>query len=168
MGAMQAFLERLETPDIRSLYANLDATWNARAEHLNSRLEIEDLPVRVANLSSIWTVTYTRPCAYNWMLQYYLRAEGIALSWVGTGRFIFSLDYTPADFAEVANRFVAAARAMERGGWWADVPGLTNKRIRRNLLKAFLAARLGLRDEARGAEAPRDEALPDAASGRSA
>ncbi len=50
--------------------------------------------MRVANLSSIWTVLYTQPSRYNWMLQYYLRAEGLALSWVGTGRLIFSLNYT--------------------------------------------------------------------------
>ena len=28
------------------------------------------------------------------MFQYYLRAEDLALSWVGTGRLIFSLNYT--------------------------------------------------------------------------
>ena len=50
--------------------------------------------MQVANLSSIWTVSYTQPSRYNWMLQYYLRAEGLALSWVGTGRLIFSLNYT--------------------------------------------------------------------------
>ena len=50
-----------------------------------------------------------QPSRYNWMLQYYLRAEGLALSWVGTGRLIFSLNYTDADFAEVAGRFVTAA-----------------------------------------------------------
>ena len=49
------------------------------------------------------------------MLQYYLRAEGLALSWVGTGRLIFSLNYTDADFAAVADRFVAAATAMQAG-----------------------------------------------------
>jgi glutamate-1-semialdehyde 2,1-aminomutase len=96
------------------------------------------------------------------MLQYYLRAEGLALSWVGTGRFVFSLNYTDADFDEVANRFVAAARKMERDGWWAEVPGLTNKRIRRNLLKAFLAARLGMRGGPGEAAAPRDAAMPGA------
>ncbi len=48
------------------------------------------------------------------MLQYYLRAEGLALSWIGTGRLIFSLNYTDADFAAVADRFVAAAKAMQR------------------------------------------------------
>ena len=70
--------------------------------------------MQVANLSSIWTVCYTRPSRYNWMLQYYLRAEGLALSWVGTGRLIFSLNYTDADFDAVADRFVAAAKAMQR------------------------------------------------------
>ena len=85
---------------------------------MNDRLAAHNLPVRVANLSSIWTVHYTEPSRYNWMLQYYLRAEGLALSWVGTGRLIFSLNYTDADFAEVANRFVAAAEKMKQDGWW--------------------------------------------------
>ena len=44
------------------------------------------------------------------MLQYYLRAEGLALSWIGTGRLIFSLNYTDADFDAVAERFVDAAQ----------------------------------------------------------
>ena len=167
MGAMRAFLDRLESPAVRALYDDLDATWNERAEQLNARFEIEDLPVRVANLSTIWTVSYVRPCAYNWMLQYYLRAEGLALSWVGTGRLIFSLDYAKADYADVADRFLAAARAMERGGWWAEVPGLTNKRIRRNLLKAFLAARFGARGGPRDAGTPLGAAPPDALPGES-
>ena len=167
MGAMQVFLERMETPVVRDLYVGLDDTWNRRANMLNERLAAAGLPVRVANLSSIWTVYYTRPGRYNWMLQYYLRAEGLALSWVGTGRLIFSLDYSKADYADVADRFLAAARAMERGGWWAEVPGLTNKRIRRNLLKAFLAARFGGRSDARDAEASRGAALPDALPGES-
>jgi glutamate-1-semialdehyde 2,1-aminomutase len=101
------------------------------------------------------------------MLQYYLRAEGLALSWVGTGRLIFSLDYSKADYADVADRFLAAARAMERGGWWAEVPGLTNKRIRRNLLKAFLAARFGARGGPRDAGTPLGAAPPDALPGES-
>ena len=56
MGAMQVFLERLEQPAIRALYDDVDATWNGRAASLNRRLEAEDLPVRVANLSTIWTL----------------------------------------------------------------------------------------------------------------
>jgi glutamate-1-semialdehyde 2,1-aminomutase len=143
MGAMQVFLERLDTPAVRDLYVGLDETWNRRAATLNAQLEGAGLPVRVANLSSIWTVFYTQPSRYNWMLQYYLRAEGLALSWVGTGRFIFSLNYNEGDFAAVADRFVAAATAMKRDGWWWEAPGVTDKAIRRGILREILAHRLG-------------------------
>jgi glutamate-1-semialdehyde 2,1-aminomutase len=139
MGAMHEFLRRMETPEIQRLYDGLDERWNARAEQLNSRLAGEELPVSVVNLSSIWTVCYARPSRYNWMLQYYLRAEGLALSWVGTGRLVFSLNYSDADFAAVADRFVAAARAMERDGWWWSAAGASNGTIRRQVLRETLA-----------------------------
>jgi glutamate-1-semialdehyde 2,1-aminomutase len=141
MAAMHEFLQRLETPEIRRLYDGLDELWNARAAHLNKRLREEGLPVQVANLSSIWTVLYTQPSRYNWMLQFYLRVEGLALSWVGTGRLIFSLNYTQADFDAVVERFVAAARMMQQDGWWWADPAATNKSIRRSLLREMLAHR---------------------------
>jgi len=141
MGAMQAFLDKLETPAVRALYDDLDATWDTRAATLNARLESAGLPVRVANLSTIWSVYYTEPSRYNWMLQYYLRAEGLALSWVGTGRLIFSLNYSADDFAAVAERFVAAAEAMVRDGWWGAGAGQENKTIRRQILREMLAHR---------------------------
>ena len=145
MGAMQVFLEQLEQPQVRALYEGLEETWNGRARALNQRLENAGLPLRVANMSSIWTVFYTLPCRYNWMLQYYLRSEGLALSWVGTGRLIFSLNYEDVDFAMVAESFVAAAQAMARDGWWWQAPGLTNKAIRRDILREMLANRLAQR-----------------------
>ncbi|MEA2696248.1 MAG: glutamate-semialdehyde -aminomutase [Myxococcales bacterium] len=141
MGAMHEFLRRLETAEVRALYQDLDDVWNQRAQALNQRLAEQQLPVRAANLCSIWTVLYTRPSRYNWMLQYYLRAEGLALSWVGTGRFIFSLNYTEADFAAVADRFMAAAKAMEQDGFWWSNAALTNKAIKRRLLREVLTAR---------------------------
>ena len=145
MAAMNEFLRYLETPRARELYRDLDQTWNARAQRLNGRLREEALPVEVANMSSIWTVRYLRPSRYNWMLQYYLRAEGLALSWIGTGRLIFSLNYTEADFQAVADRFVAAARSMQRDGWWWHDPAATNTSIKRRILKEMIAHRLSPR-----------------------
>ena len=139
MTAMDEFLSRLASPNFRAVYNGLDETWNGRAKALNDRLSAEGLPARVSNLSSIWMVHYTEPSRYNWMFQYYLRAEGLALSWVGTGRLIFSLNYTDADFAEVTKRFVAAAENMKRDGWWWHEASLTNKNIRRQILKEMLA-----------------------------
>ena len=139
MTAMDEFLSRLASPNFRAVYDGLDETWNGRAKQLNDRLAGADVPVRLANLSSIWMVHYTEPSRYNWMLQYYLRAEGLALSWVGTGRLVFSLNYTDADFAEVEKRFVAAAEKMKRDGWWWHEASLTNKNIRRRILKEMLA-----------------------------
>ena len=142
MAAMNEFLRYLETPRARELYRELDRIWNERAQRLNQRLREEALPVEVANMSSIWTVSYLRPSRYNWMLQYYLRAEGLALSWTGTARLIFSLNYTEADFQAVADRFVAAARAMQQDGWWWHAPAATNTSIKRRILKEMIAHRL--------------------------
>ncbi len=141
MGAMDVFLERIEEPSIQGLYDGLDARWNARAAQLNQMLHDAKLPVQIANMSSIWTVNYTQPSRYNWLLQYYLRREGLALSWVGTGRFIFSLNYTDQDFMEVAQRIVRACQAMQADGWWWMNPALSNKAIKRGLLREMLGKR---------------------------
>ncbi len=141
MGAMQVFLERLHSEPVRRMYAGLDDTWNARAAQMNSALQAAGVPVQVANLSSIWTVSYTAPSRYNWMLQFYLREQGLALSWVGTGRLVFSLNYSSADFDAVLQRFVAAAQAMQADGWWWRDAALTNRRIRRGILREMLAHR---------------------------
>ncbi|WP_374522613.1 aminotransferase class III-fold pyridoxal phosphate-dependent enzyme [Hydrogenophaga sp.] len=141
MGAMQVFLEKLQTPEVQAMYQDLDATWDARAATLNQRLQLAGLPVRVANLQTVWTVQYTEPSRHNWMLQFYLRADGLALSWVGTGRFIFSLNYTAEDFQAVSDRFLRAAERMRDDGWWWHQPGLTNQRIRRGVLREMFRHR---------------------------
>jgi len=135
MGAMNAFLRRFATPECQALYKDLDATWTVRAEALNARLAAADLPVAVSNMSTIWTVLYTRPSRYNWMFQYYLRKHGLALSWVGSGRLIFSLNYSAQDFAAVADQFVAAAEEMARDGWWWQAEHGKPVNIKRRVLR---------------------------------
>ena len=137
MAAMSAFLDALQTPAIAKLYQGIDERWDTRAALLNSRLEQQGLPVRVANMSTVWTVLYTKPARYNWMLQFYLRAHGLALSWVGSGRLIFSLNYGDVEFAEVVERFVQAAQAMQKDGWWSG-PEQTNQMIRKGIFREML------------------------------
>ena len=141
MGAMKAFLDRIERPEIQAIYAGLDERWNERARRFNEALQDAGVPVRIANLSSIWTVLYTQPSRYNWMLQFYLRVHGLALSWVGSGRLIFSLNYGEADFDAVGQCFVSAAREMQADGWWWDNAGQTNQSIKRGILREMLRQR---------------------------
>ncbi len=142
MGAMYEFLLALEGAPLRDLYSGLEKTWNGRAAALNERLAAAQLPLRVANLSTIWTMYYLEPGRYNWMLQYYLRSAGLALSWVGTGRLIFSLNYTDEEFNTVADRIVSAAERMRADGWWWSAPARSNRSLRWRVLMEMVQARL--------------------------
>jgi len=128
MATMNEFLEHVLKPAVTAELEAADARWNERAGRMNRALAEADAPVRVRNLSSVWTVLYTAPSRYNWMFQFYLRDAGLSLSWVGTGRLIFSHDYTDAQFAAVVERFVAAAQAMRADGWWSPALRTTSAR----------------------------------------
>ena len=141
MGAMASFLERLEDPQVLAAYQNIDAVWDARAQRFNQAMQAQNLPVRASNMTSVWTLSYTAPSRYNWMLQYYLRLHGLALSWVGTGRLIFSLNYSEEDFEVVLSRCVQAAQQMREDGWWWQAPGVTNRSIRRRIVLETLGLR---------------------------
>lgn len=144
MGAMNEFLRRIDTPEARESYRQAGAVWASRAAALNAELACRQLPVQVADLGSIWAIRYTIPSRYHWMFQYYLRAEGLALSWVGTGRLIFSHIYSDADFAAVVRRFITAATAMRDDGWWWESPSLTARSIQVQVLREMAAARFSL------------------------
>ena len=138
MGAMKAFLDRLESAEVKAIYEGVDERWNARAARFNQTMLAAGLPIQVANMQSIWSVFYTTPSRYNWMLQFYLREQGLALSWIGTGRLIFSLNYSDADFTAVLERFVQAAKVMQAEGWWTSDAALSNKAIKRSILLEML------------------------------
>ncbi len=161
MAAMNVFLRRLETPEVLARYKGLDATWDARAAAMNAAFAKAELPLRVAHMGTVWTVEYTRPSRYHWMLQFYLRAHGLALSWVGTGRLIFGLHFGDTDFEEVCHRFVAAAVQMRADGWWWFDPARSERTYGRALLREMLLHRLpkalrpaGLAPAPRGRETP--------------
>ncbi len=142
MGAMNSFLKQLDRPEINTLYDNLDQVWSARKSQLNARLKEENIPLRMEAMSTVWTVIYDVPSRYNWMLQYYLRKHGIALSWVGTGRLIFNLGFSDTDFEEFSLRFINAAKELQEQGWWWISAEQTNKNIKRSVALELLKARL--------------------------
>lgn len=161
MATMNEFLRFALTDEFANDIDAADTLWNERSLHLNDELSERKLPVRVHNLSSIWVLTYTAVSRYNWMFQYYLRAEGLSLSWVGTGRLIFSHNYDDKDFEAVVKRFVKAAETMSADGWWEPVPEASNKSIRRQVLKELIATRFG------GRPSPKSVApMPDPAADR--
>lgn len=145
MGAMNSFLQQLDRSEIQSQYENLEKTWIARREQLNEELKAQHLPLRMESMSTVWTVLYDVPSRYNWMLQYYLRREGIALSWVGTGRIIFNLGFKDEDFEAFSQRFIAAAQAMQADGWWWTPEGQTNKNIKRSVARELIQTLLRAR-----------------------
>lgn len=140
LACMDEFLRRIEQEEYQQIYQNLDTIWDSRVAELNHRLEQAELPVHIENLSSIWTISYTKPSRYNWLYQYYLRNEGIVLSWVGTGRIIMSFNFSDEDFEAVMKRFVDAAKQMQTDGWWWQNPSLTNKSIKKRMTKDILRA----------------------------
>ena len=57
---------------------------------------------------------------------------------MGTGRIIWSLNFSERDFAAVLERWVQAGHAMQQAGWWWTDGRTSNKSIKRSLLKESL------------------------------
>jgi glutamate-1-semialdehyde 2,1-aminomutase len=142
LTAMQAFLDRIKSPEIETLYAEMEVLWTARRERLNRQLADRQLPLRFEGMPTVWSLIFTRPGRYHWLLQFYLRREGIVMSWVGTGRLIFNLQFSEREFEEFSHKLFAAALQFQQHGWWAGSPHRGEAgRIRRQILKELLINR---------------------------
>ena len=136
MGAMNEFLNWLVRPATAELYAEAKHRCEQWVCSTNESLSKLSLPVRVMNFATIWTVLFKEPGRYNWLLQYYLRAEGVTLSWVGTGRCMSSIDFTPDDYQDLQAKLLNAVQTMKGDGWWlneAQQPG-REKTMRSHLI----------------------------------
>jgi glutamate-1-semialdehyde 2,1-aminomutase len=120
MGAMYEFLTWVTAPERKTDYEVMNQQCAEWVRSTNARLADEALPVRVMHLGTIWTVLFSEPGRYNWLLQYYLRAEGVTLSWVGTGRCLSSMDFSAKDYKTLQLALVNATSQMKRDGWWLD------------------------------------------------
>lgn len=120
MGAMAEFLGWVETPAANTELEALNARTAQWAADSTRVFAAAGLPLTVTHLASIWTLQFTQPSRYNWLLQYYLRAAGVNLSWVGTGRCMFNLDFSDDDLRDLTTAIVDAALHMRADKWWLD------------------------------------------------
>jgi len=141
MGAMNEFLRWLGDPATPALYDEMNDRCAQWAEATNRLLAEASLPIRVVHLATVWTVLFVEPGRYNWLLQYYLRAEGVTLSWVGTGRCLSTMDFTEKDYSALQTKLVDAAARMRADGWWlgAEHPR-REKTMRLRLIRELLTA----------------------------
>ncbi|MFM9967025.1 MAG: aminotransferase class III-fold pyridoxal phosphate-dependent enzyme [Burkholderiales bacterium] len=146
MGAMNEFLHWVRTPEAAAEYQLANQRCAAWAKTTNEEFAAAALPVRVGHLGTIWTVLYSQPGRYNWLLQYYLRLEGINMSWVGTGRCLTSLDYTEADYDALRVKLREATAKMKNDKWWLSETEQPerDRDIRRGLTREFLGSLLRL------------------------
>ena len=140
MGSMNEFLRWVTAPVTATLYTEMNERCADWVSATNRQLADESLPLRVEHLATVWTVVFTEPGRYNWLLQYYLRAEGVTLSWVGTGRCLSSMDMTDKDYEALRDKLVAAARAMRADGWWLASAHYPRREtmIRRRLIREII------------------------------
>ena len=146
LACMAEFLDWVSRSETRDQYALATSRTDAWVHSVNKVLAEESLPMRVDNLTTVWTVLFTQPGRYHWMFQYYLRAEGLSLSWVGTGRCLFSLDFSEEDYEKVKQALLRAARQMKQDGWWDGNASASDisKLIGKEMAWQMVAQRLGL------------------------
>jgi len=142
MGAMNEFLRWVTEPSTATDYTEMNERCARWVRSTNRRLVEQALPLRLVHLGTVWTVLFTEPGRYNWLLQYYLRAQGVTLSWVGTGRCLSNMDFTEKDYDDLQTKLLAAAHAMKADGWWltaVEQPG-RERRMRRMLVREVLGS----------------------------
>ena len=127
MGSMNAFLKWNTRKEAQGEYDAMHARIDAFIAKANATFKAKGFPLELSNWFSVWSMMYTAPGRYHWMLQYYLRDAGVALSWVGTGRLLFALDWTQEHYDALLERILVACEGMQQGGWW-EPPRVNIKR----------------------------------------
>ena len=144
MVAMNQFLKALDEPEMAQKIRESSCVWSERLTQFNESMQSKGFPIQMIGMETVWSLQHTCASRYNWMLQFFLREAGIALSWTGTGRFIFNHAVSDHDFEWFLERFIQACEKMQSGGWWWHPEGQTSKLIRRRFLMETLKFKLGL------------------------
>ena len=114
MGTMREFLDWVTTEEADAQYRQTLQRTENWVRATNTQFKTEQLPVQLNHLGTIWTIEFSAPSRFNWLLQYYLRAEGINLSWVGTGRCLISLGLHPGTLRSAQRSAAARSSAHAR------------------------------------------------------
>jgi len=118
MATMNAFLKWLKTDETVKSYDLMHQNIDRFIAQANKSLKEKQYPITLTNWYSVWSILYSEPGRYHWMFQYYLKDAGVNLSWVGTGRLLFSLEWQKADYDRLLEHLLVACEAMKQGGWW--------------------------------------------------
>jgi glutamate-1-semialdehyde 2,1-aminomutase len=118
LASMNGFLRWVTSPEAKQEYSDNRNRVNKFITDTNALFLKENIPLTLTSYSTVWTMIFTIPGRYHWMLQYYMKDEGINLSWVGTGRCNFSLDFTDKHMSDTQERMLRACKRMKEGGWW--------------------------------------------------
>lgn len=118
MASMNAFLRWLETKETEQSYGAMHENIDSFIARANAAFKSKSYPIELTNWFSVWSILYTQPGRYHWMFQYYLKDAGVNMSWVGTGRLLFSLEWQKKDYDRLLERLLEACEAMKSGGWW--------------------------------------------------
>eukprot|EP00933_Yihiella_yeosuensis_P050064 TRINITY_DN47830_c0_g1_i1.p1 TRINITY_DN47830_c0_g1~~TRINITY_DN47830_c0_g1_i1.p1 ORF type:complete len:598 (+),score=152.30 TRINITY_DN47830_c0_g1_i1:61-1854(+) len=118
MAAMNQFLQWLEKPETVKSYDTMHKNIDKFIEKANSQFKAKGYPLQLTSWFSVWSMLFTEPGRYHWLFQYYLKDAGVNLSWVGTGRLLFSLEWQEKDFDRLLERLLVACENFKKGGWW--------------------------------------------------
>jgi len=120
MAAMNQFLKWLDTPETLNSYGTMHDNIDDFIKKANKSFEEKGYPLKLTNWFSVWSMLYTTPGRFHWLFQYFLKDAGVNLSWVGTGRLLFSLEWKKADYDRLLERLLVACEQMQKGGWWEE------------------------------------------------
>ncbi|WP_413700645.1 hypothetical protein ACLKMH_01810 [Psychromonas sp. KJ10-10] len=108
-------------PRLQLLHAKYPSLrkWPRGVAYFNQRLIEEKRRLKITNIHSILSAQYRLPSLYNSMLAFYLKKNGIELSWVRRK--------TNHQFHAVVECFALAEQQILQETWWWQSPLLTNK-----------------------------------------
>lgn len=137
MATMNAFLHWLKKPETAKAYDAMAENVDSFISRANKTFKEKKYPIELSSWYSVWSILYTEPGRFHWMFQYYLKDAGVNLSWVGTGRLLFSIEWQKADYDRLLERLLVACDAMKQAGWWEPPVANIKKKLMTEVIPAM-------------------------------